>query len=419
MPRDAQAVKPMDISVEIPGRVEASLSLPLSKSLAARYAVISSLAGMPSALPDGACDDVAAILRVVSSAGGDVCVGASGTALRFGIACLSLREGVFRIDGTGRIRQRPVDGIVDAMRQLGARIDYEEREGFPPVTVHGGHVHGGSVTVDGSRSSQFVSALLMTGPVLDGGLTVEVTGGVASRPYIDMTVGLMRRCGAVVDCLAGDVYRVHPVPYSLCGYTPEADWTAASYWFETAALCRGANIVLHGLEQYSLQGDACLPQMFSDLGVESRFSGGKLILAHTGRCAARFDHDFSSSPDLAQTLVVTCACLGLPFCCSGLHSLVIKETDRIHALVTELRRLGYDVATDGSSFIEWQGGRLPVQQSAPVRISTYGDHRMAMAFAPAAAVHRGLVIADAEVVAKSYPAFWDDMEAAGARLVRE
>lgn len=419
MPRDAQAVKPMDISVEIPGRVEASLSLPLSKSLAARYAVISSLAGMPSALPDGACDDVAAILRVVSSAGGDVCVGASGTALRFGIACLSLREGVFRIDGTGRIRQRPVDGIVDAMRQLGARIDYEEREGFPPVTVHGGHVHGGSVTVDGSRSSQFVSALLMTGPVLDGGLTVEVTGGMASRPYIDMTVGLMRRCGAVVDCLAGDVYRVHPVPYSLCGYTPEADWTAASYWFETAALCRGAKIVLHGLEPYSLQGDACLPQMFSDLGVESRFSGGKLILAHTGRCAARFDHDFSSSPDLAQTLAVTCACLGLPFCCSGLHSLVIKETDRIHALVTELRRLGYDVATDGSSFIEWQGGRLPVQQSAPVRIRTYGDHRMAMAFAPAAAVHRGLVIADAEVVAKSYPAFWADMESAGVRLVRE
>lgn len=405
--------------MEIPGRVEASLTLPLSKSLAARYAVISSLSGMPSAFPAGACDDVEAILRVVSSAGGDVCVGASGTALRFGIACLSLRKGVFRIDGTGRIRQRPVDGIVDAMRQLGARIDYEDREGFPPVTVHGGHVHGGYARVDGSHSSQFVSALLMTGPVLHDGLTVEVTGGVSSRPYIDMTVGLMRRCGAVVDCLPGDVYRVHPVPYSPCSYTPEADWTAASYWFETAALCRGARIVLHGLEQDSLQGDACLMRMFSALGVESRFSDGRLILSHTGRCAARFDYDFSSCPDLAQTLAVTCACLGLPFRCSGLHSLVIKETDRIHALVTELRRLGYAVTTDGSSFIEWQGEKLPVQQSGAVRIETYGDHRMAMAFAPAAAVHKGLVIADAEVVAKSYPSFWADMEAAGARLVRK
>ena len=330
-------------------------------------------------------------------------IGAAGTAMRFGTAYLAVTSGRYIITGTERIRQRPIGILVEALRSLGADIEYGGEEGFPPLHIVGNpDMHGGQLVLKGNVSSQFISALLMIAPTLKGGLTLTLEGDIVSRPYIDLTSSLMQQFGAKACWVDERVIRIDESPITTpADIAIEADWTAASYWYEIEALSHSGTIEFRKQLNYdSMQGDKVCDDIFERIKsyVSMRSQSGP------------FNYDFTRCPDLAQTIVVTCCMLDVPFVFTGLQTLRIKETDRIAALATELMKLGYVVQT-GESTIGWDGGRC-TPQANPV-IQTYHDHRMAMAFAPCAIKLKHLSIADPDVVTKSYPTYWRDLSAAG------
>lgn len=373
------------------------------------------------------CDDTTAMLRALTFPD-TIDIGAAGTSMRFLTAFLSIGEGTHLITGSERMRHRPIGVLVDALRLLGADIEYACEAGFPPLRITGKTLSGGEVSLPGNVSSQYISALLMIAPRLQEGLTLHLTGDIISRPYIQMTIEMMRAFGAQVDWTDNNSsICVEPKPYSATPYLIEADWSAASYWYEIVLLSESPQetATLVGLFDHSLQGDQAVATLFDQLSVRSIFlSAGsqqpKTTLIRRGELPARLECDLSPTPDLAQTLVVTCALKGIPFRFTGLASLRIKETDRIAALQKELRKLGVQVEVEGDSVMSWQGseqqakGEVPYLHPAPdTAIDTYDDHRMAMAFAPAALVLDSIDINNPEVVSKSYPRFWQDMQDAG------
>lgn len=394
---------------------------------------------MPQNVSD--CDDTRVMVRALTgnntrnSEGKEVIdIMAAGTAMRFLTAYLSVtpvvQNGAVQdriITGTERMQHRPIAILVDALRVLGADIEYVNEEGYPPLRITGKTLKGGEVTLAGNVSSQYISAMLMVGPILQEGLTLHLEGGIVSRPYIDMTLGIMRTFGAEAT-FEGNTIRVEPTGYKAVPYYIENDWSASSYWFEMVALTPGSEIRLPGLFVQSLQGDQGVKDIFEQLGVEvlpvssplagedaSVPSGEKsgqqtdgFVLRHTGKVTERLDIDMLRVPDLAQTVVVTCCMLGVPFRITGLQSLKIKETDRIAALRTELGKLGFVVGEENDSVLFWDGERCEV--AADASIDTYEDHRMAMAFAPCCQVLGEIVINNPQVVSKSYPKFWEDFD---------
>ncbi|MCR4921537.1 MAG: 3-phosphoshikimate 1-carboxyvinyltransferase [Bacteroidaceae bacterium] len=416
----------MSITILPPSVLRHSAHLPASKSISNRALLIAALVRYMSArtaevgeglenLSD--CDDTQAMQQALATSSGVIDIGAAGTAMRFMTAYLAVVPGTRTITGSKRMQHRPIGVLVDALRQLGAHIDYAGEEGFPPLRISGGGLRGGHLSVAGNVSSQYVSALLMIGPVLEEGLTLALDGDIVSRPYIEMTLAMMRTFGATAWWRDATTIRVEPGGYRLTDYRVESDWSAASYWYEMMALTddEEAEVILPGLCKDSLQGDSAVAEMFRPLGVCTEYlrnaEGHEAVRLSRGpRMAGQFDMDFQHQPDLAQTFVVTCAMRGIPFRFTGLQSLKIKETDRISALRNELRKLGCDIKEEGEGILAWQGERCTATDSA---IDTYEDHRMAMAFAPASLTRNRLCINNPEVVAKSYPAFWDDLAAAG------
>lgn len=384
-------------------------ALPASKSICNRALLLARLAGGGWTVENPSdCDDTRALVRGLATTGGTVDVGAAGTAMRFLTVWLCTQPGRHVITGSPRMLERPIGILVDALRRLGARVTYAGREGYPPLCIEGGALRGGALDVAASVSSQYISALLMVAPTLPGGLRLHLTGEVASRPYIDMTLALMRRFGADARWTDERTIVVAPVPYAAAGrFGVEADWSAASYWYEAMALTpdAGAKVWLPGLAADSLQGDAVVSRLFGPLGVATRFGEGGVELTKAQPAAGRVDIDFTACPDLAQTLTVTCAMLGRPFRFTGLASLKIKETDRMEALRRELAKLGVALTEEGGHTLLWDGRRGEAA-TLPV-IHTYDDHRMAMAFAPAA-LCIPLAVERPEVVAKSYPGYWAD-----------
>jgi len=389
--------------------------LPASKSISNRALLINALAGnreLPNNLSDS--DDTQVMLRALQKMPQTINIGAAGTAMRFMTAYLSVTAGEHVITGTERMRHRPIAILVDALRQLGAGIAYEGEEGFPPLRIVGNSkLEGGELTVPGDVSSQYISALLMIAPTLQKGLRLTLTGNIASRPYLEMTLCMMREFGAKADWKEENTIEVLPCPYGQHSYHIESDWSAASYWYEIVALSadKDAQIDLVGLHRESIQGDSRVRQMFNELGIETQYftepDGTEITrLTKGGSITSRFSYDFTHQPDLAQTFVVTCAMLSIPFRLTGLQSLRIKETDRITALRTELRKLGYDIKEEGDSILFWDGERC--QAEGEPAIDTYQDHRMAMAFAPCILKLNSLRINNPEVVSKSYPRFWED-----------
>lgn len=355
--------------------------------------------------------------------GSAINIGAAGTAMRFLTAYLSVEPGEHVITGTERMRHRPIAILVDALRQMGACIAYEGEEGFPPLRITGKELAGGELSLPADVSSQYISALLMIGPVLRKGLTLTLTGNIASRPYIDMTLALMAHSGAKAAWTSASSLHVEAGGYTPKPYFVESDWSAASYWYEIVALAsdEAAQVTLPGLFRKSLQGDCAVSDMFRPLGVETTFlredDGTKAVrLSCIGKPCTHLELDFINQPDLAQTLIVTCAMLGTTFRFSGLASLKIKETNRTAALQAELRKLGIVIREDGDSIVYWDGERCEAEQEPT--ICTYEDHRMAMAFAPVCLCTGGQVkINNPEVVSKSYPGFWDDLKKVGFRVV--
>ncbi len=393
-------------------QIRASIQLPASKSISNRALILNALSYSPYPIQNIArCDDTDVMVKALNSNSCDFDIKAAGTAMRFLTAFLSKIVGEWTITGTERMKNRPIKLLVDALNSLGARIEYIEKEGYPPLRIFGSALQGGEISLAGGVSSQYISALLMIAPLMENGLTLHLEGNIISRPYINLTLQLMEQFG-VKATWKGQTIRILPQEYQPIRFTVESDWSAASYWYSMMALSKNADIELLGLFKNSLQGDAAGAKLFAQLGVGTVFTNRGVQLKHNGNVAKKLIYDFVNEPDLAQTFVVTCVLLNIPFRFTGLQSLKIKETDRIEALKTELRKLGYLLTDSNDSILEWNGERC--EPDADPVIATYEDHRMAMAFAPAALVlPQGIQIADPGVVTKSYPGYWDDLQKAG------
>lgn len=395
--------------------IDVAINLPLSKSISNRALIINALT--PNALPLGAiakCNDTDAMVEALASDSENVNIGAAGTAMRFLTAYFASTPGrTVTLDGSARMRQRPIKALVDALRECGAKIEYIENEGFPPLRIEGQELEGGVVSLPASISSQYISALLMVAPLMKRGLTINLEGEITSRPYILMTLSMMSHWG--VDCeFEGNVIKIPHASYNAVPFEVEADWSAASYWYEISALSAGC-VALNGLYEKSTQGDSLLMKYFEELGVDSQFEDGELSLMPSPEQHSHIELDLSEQPDIAQTIAVTCCLLRIPFKLTGLATLKIKETDRLEALKTELEKLSFDLRVEHDSVLIWDGEQHPVFERPC--IDTYDDHRMAMAFAPVALYLPGLVINDVDVVAKSYPQYWEHLAQAGFTVV--
>lgn len=397
-------------------RLRASVQLPASKSISNRALILNALSYSPYDIQNlSDCDDTEVMVKALNSDSRDFDIKAAGTAMRFLTAFLSKIVGEWTITGTERMKNRPIKLLVDALNSLGARIEYIEKEGYPPLRIFGSALQGGEISLAGGVSSQYISALLMIAPLMENGLTLHLEGNIISRPYINLTLQLMEQFG-VKATWNGQTIRILPQEYKPIRFTVESDWSAASYWYSIMALSKNAEIELLGLFKNSLQGDAAGAKLFAQLGVGTTFTDRGVMLKYNGNVTKKLIYNFVNEPDLAQTFVVTCVLLNIPFRFTGLQSLKIKETDRIEALKTELRKLGYLLTDSNDSILEWNGERC--EPEADPIIATYEDHRMAMAFAPAALVlPKGLKVADPEVVTKSYPAYWEDLRKAGFALI--
>ncbi|MBR1395652.1 MAG: 3-phosphoshikimate 1-carboxyvinyltransferase [Prevotella sp.] len=409
----------MQFTVNAPSKLDIKIKLPASKSISNRVLIIYALSGgrtLPQNLSD--CDDTNVIIDAIRYMPEIIDVKAAGTAMRFMTAFLSVMRGVHTITGTERMKHRPIGVLVEALRRLGADIEYVGEAGYPPLRVTGRTLTGGVLEIPGNVSSQYISAMLMIGPVLKDGLELRLTGEIISKPYIDLTLWIMREYGADAEWTSGDTIVVKPKPYQSRDYFIENDWSGASYWYEMVALSKDkdATVELTGLTDGSKQGDSVVKYLFSLLGVKTVFAShqtGQLqqvTLKKSSRCVPRLEYDFTGSPDLAQTIVVTCCMLGVKFHFRGLSTLKIKETDRIEALKTELQKLGYVLRDENDSELIWDGTRC--EPSAAAAIDTYEDHRIALSFAPVS-LRQPVVINDPQVVTKSYPHFWNDLRNAG------
>ena len=404
-----------------PVTLQCSVDLPASKSISNRALILHALSGgvqRPMNLSD--CDDTAVMIRALEQHGAEIDIHAAGTAMRFLTAYLSTQKGSHLLTGSARMKQRPIRLLVDALRALGADIQYADSEGFPPLLIQGKPLPGQEITLAGSVSSQYISALLMIGPTLPQGLTIHLTGQLISVPYINLTLSLMAHYGASARWTDERTIRVEPGTYQDVPFTVESDWSAASYWYEMMALWQpqaespSPCVELIGLFPRSSQGDSRGAELFAKLGVHTAFTSRGVELSRLGVPVALMVEDLVDIPDLAQTFVVTCCLMGIPFRFSGLQSLRIKETDRITALQQELHKIGYVVKDEADSILSWNGERCPAEEH-PV-IATYDDHRMALAFAPAILRLPSLAIAHPEVVSKSYPTYWRHLAAAGFSL---
>ena len=402
--------------MHLPATLQATITLPSSKSICNRALILAALSGRQTQLENlSDCDDTRVLVRALQSEEEVIDIMAAGTAMRFSTAYFSTTPGTHILTGTARMRQRPIGVLVEALRQLGANVEYAEVEGFPPLRISGHALKGGAISLPANVSSQYISALLMVGPTLQEGLRLRLVGTILSRPYIDMTISLMRQFGAEVKwdddatiCVAPQSYR------PLKEFRVESDWSAASYWYELVALSPDpeARIVLPYLFENSLQGDSRIREFFVPLGVHTEFTTeGVVLTKRKAEATEMLRLDLSEQPDLAQTLVVACAMLRQPFHFTGLQTLKIKETDRIAALRTELKKMGIRVeeANDSELFCS-DFGATELPPNAFVSIDTYDDHRMAMAFAPCALRYPNLRINHPEVVSKSYPSFWQHLE---------
>ncbi len=413
----------MQYIVSCPEHIDTSIMLPASKSISNRALIIQALTKggmMPENLSD--CDDTEVIIRGLGRQSEIIDIKAAGTAMRFMTAYLSATDGEYTITGTERMKHRPIGILVDALRYLGAEIEYVGEEGYPPLHIKGRQLEGGTLQIAGDVSSQYISALLMIAPILTKGLELKLTGNIISRPYIDLTLHLMHEFGVAAEWSDFDTISVKPQPYQQRAYTIESDWSAASYWYEILALTDNtlSKVALQGLKDGSRQGDSTVRYIFSLLGIKTSFKEKgvngmpEALLTRHSRMLNRMDYDFTNQPDLAQTLIAVCPVLGIPFHFTGLRTLKIKETDRIEAMKREMEKLGYILHEEEGTALSWTGERCePMTQPT---IDTYEDHRMAMSFAPLAIKLGEIRINNPEVVSKSYPHYWADLRKAGFKI---
>lgn len=341
----------------------------------------------------------------------------AGTAMRFLTAYFSIQDKRETIlTGSSRMQERPIKILVDALRQLGAKITYENKDGYPPIRIIGGMMSKNRVSLPADVSSQYISALMLIGPFLPHGLVIDLVGEITSIPYIKMTQSLMERIGIGVSFADNSICVDSKQQLESQLQTVESDWSSASYYFSIVALSDQGSIRLKSYREDSLQGDASLRAIYKELGVNSYFEeNATLVLSKIPdfNLPKTITLDLTTAPDIAQTIAVSCYGLGIGCDLTGLHTLKIKETDRLYALDVELKKLGANINVTNNSLSLVPGGNFKKNCLIP----TYKDHRMAMAFAPLA-LKIPLEIEEAEVVSKSYPDFWEDLEKIGFELIR-
>lgn len=406
-----------DSSVIIQKKTELSpvtVQLPSSKSESNRALIINSFAN-GELINISEARDTQTMLRLLKSDKKELDVLDAGTTMRFLVAFCALTNKNKILTGTPRMCERPIGILVNALRELGADIKYLEKDGYPPLETMGFRKQiTDQISIRGDVSSQYISAIMMIAPMMPKGLTINLEGKIASKPYILMTLELMKMFGAKAELTDDNKIIIKASKFHASRFSVESDWSGASYWFSIVALAQQAEILLTGLKPHSLQGDIKIMEIMEALGVKSKFIPKGLLLTKKD-CVKRFSYDFSNCPDLAQTVAVVCAALGIDAEFTGLESLKIKETDRIAALQNELHKIGASLnEIDGNKWIVVPSSGIE-KISDSISIETYDDHRMAMAFAPLATL-MDIEIQHPSVVDKSYPGFWKDMEKADFEL---
>ncbi|MCF6349318.1 MAG: 3-phosphoshikimate 1-carboxyvinyltransferase [Flavobacteriaceae bacterium] len=358
-------------------------------------------------------DDTNHLLDALNSDNELIDVGHAGTAMRFLTAYFSAKESRETIlTGSERMQNRPIKILVDALRSLGTTIEYVDKDGYPPLRIKGKKLTKNKVSINGNVSSQYISALLLIAPSLENGLEIELLGEVTSRPYLEMTLTLLKKLRISITFKGNHIKVLPKKSIEDKTIVVESDWSSASYFYSLVALSEvGTTIELSSYRKESLQGDSCLVEIYKSFGVETTFQENAISLKKTTVILSPDSYrdeeslDLKGAPDIAQTIVVTCFGLGLACNLTGLHTLKIKETDRLVALDVELKKLGADISVTDKS--------LHLKSSSIIHknciIKTYNDHRMAMAFAPLA-LKVPITIEDADVVTKSYTKFWEDLE---------
>ncbi len=393
-------------------KLQGVVNLTSSKSESNRALLINALSGDLMTLKNlSAARDTQTMMRLFHEKANIWDVLDAGTTMRFCTAYLGVKGQGETITGTPRMKERPIGLLAEALKKLGAEVEYLEKSGYPPLRIHGiKDQQTQKIQIPGNVSSQFISALLMIGPELPQGLELALTTEVFSRPYIEMTLALMDHFGVKSDW-EGNIITIKPQSYQKTTYTIESDWSGASYWFSFAALNDDTDLVLTGLKENSLQGDQQIVNIMHEMGLTTQYSDGGVRLSKGDIRKDIVQIDFKTCPDLAQTVMVTAAVKAISLQMTGLESLRIKETDRIAAMTNELKKIGAELIEEGSTWT-LKPGNIP-ENIAP--IETYEDHRMAMAFAPLCQI-RDVVINDPEVVNKSYPAFWEDLRSVGVEI---
>jgi len=400
------------------GYINGSVQLDGSKSISNRVLIVQALCKEDFEIKKlSSCDDTTTLNALLQGANDIYDTHHAGTTFRFLTAFLAIQKGTQTLTGSDRMKERPIGPLVSALRALGADIEYLEKEGYPPLKLHDFHKENytSKINVKADISSQYITALLLIAPVLPNGLEINLVGELVSEPYLNMTLSTLSEFGIDYHRERGKI-RVGHQEYKAKEYTVEADWSACSYYYSIASMAKEADISLKGLFKKSIQGDAKIKDIGTLFGVQSEFDKSILRLKKTQPPEPSIYYDFINQPDLAQTVSVMCAGLGVEGELTGLKTLRIKETDRIAAMQNELSKiestLAYGHEEEGQEYYEI---RQKVKFGDVPRFSTYKDHRMAMAFAPLALLHP-IEIENPEVVSKSYPGFWEDLKSLGFEI---
>lgn len=406
--------------------IKSSIQLNGSKSISNRVLIINALCNHQVEMQNlSNADDTIAMQHLLESKETVLDAGAGGTTFRFLTAFLATQEGrEVVLTGSERMQLRPIKILVEALKQLGANISYEKNEGFPPLRIKGKKLKGGKISLPADTSSQYITALLLIAPTLEEGLELELIGTIVSVPYIKMTLKMMEYFG-VKTTFEGNNIKVENGNYQPKPFFVEGDWSAASYFYSIAILAENAEIELKGLTNQQIQGDSIIAAIADSFGVETMYKENAIIVTKVRRPDFDlYNFDFLECPDLAQTVIAFCAALKIEMHCTGLQTLRIKETDRIAALDNELQRLGLaslqEIDSNNWKLIPnpqpLKGSDVKESPLGDLGVKTYDDHRMAMAFAPLALKLNEVKIEEPNVVTKSYPMFWKDLEMAGFEI---
>ncbi|OFX56736.1 MAG: hypothetical protein A2046_00375 [Bacteroidetes bacterium GWA2_30_7] len=393
--------------------IKGELVLPSSKSISNRLLIIRALAKRNFEIYNlSYSDDTKNLLDILKSDSNIFDVGNAGTTMRFLTSYLANKPGEWIITGSERMKNRPIGILVNAIKELGVKIEYLEKEGFPPIKIHGTKLEGGNIEISGSISSQFISSLLLIAPTLPKGLNIKLKSRIVSKPYIDMTLNLMKKFGIKSRWEQNHII-IEKQSYRVKDFTVEADWSSASYWYEMATLADWADIKLYGLKKNSIQGDSIIAKLFEKLGIKTTFiQGGARIRKISNPKIKIFEYDFTDIPDLAQTLAVTLSMLNIPFSLCGLDTLLIKETNRIVALKNELLKTGNNLAITHDTISRFGNSNFSKNPTTTLCFKTYNDHRMVLALTPIAVLYR-ILIENPDVVSKSYTGYWEDIQKLG------